>query len=693
MKSGKKNRTGFGKLLEAWEPPDHAGDPIGCVATSFTFSPDFFEEECLSRFLGLESDPNEDGPYYLIEREEKLAGVVCAAALVDQHHCRGSRSLRWDLMPARVKRGIFHAKISLLFWNQHMRAIVSSANLTKQGYRLNQEVFAVLDFMENGAFPASLFDELIEFLKYCFVISGYPKESKDPAVKRCKTLFDMASRIAKNWSLPEKPRPGKSPVVDFIFVGPERASTFDGLKRAWRDGSPPDMAIVTSPFFDEKESNKPASEIWNMVNRRGKAEVIYQLLAEEIPGKEEILLHAPETLKTSKPANRRTAQVLFKRIQEVEAEDGGKGFIRPLHLKSIWLESDRYATYMVGSSNFTSAGMGLGPGTNIEANVAYSINHARDRKSYRMLNSGHIRGEELGDEAKWKWIGSPAGAEDAEADEVVLPAAFESAVFSLNKEHKGIVVIQIAGNPPEGWIIKHEGSAVYDGTRWEEAGKPGSITIAWAEWKPPSGFEVYWRGAPKPAWLPVNVVDMNALPPPEDLKDLPLEALIDILTSAQPLHQVIRRWLKKREGVPGNKEHGPLINPHDRVDTSSFLLQRTRRISFALNALRGRLERPASTKESLDWRLCGPIGVAALAKAIAKEAKSDQEKAFILTELALELSRVEPREIKGSLPKSRIKNRIAEVIKELRESILQYRIEDNERLKHYIRSVLDEICP
>src|SRR5207237_407991 len=60
------------RLLEAWEPPDGAGEPIGCVATTFTFDPGFFEEHCLSRFLQLETDPREDSAAYLIEREEKL---------------------------------------------------------------------------------------------------------------------------------------------------------------------------------------------------------------------------------------------------------------------------------------------------------------------------------------------------------------------------------------------------------------------------------------------------------------------------------------------------------------------------------------------------------------------------------------------------------------------------------------------
>jgi HKD family nuclease len=691
MISGKKNKKGYGKLLEAWEPPAHAGDPIGCLATSFTFSATFFEEECLSRFLGLESDPNEDGPLFLIEREEKLASVVCAAALVDQHHCRGGRSLRWDLLPARLKRGILHAKISLLCWNQHVRVIISSANLTEQGYRTNQEVFGVLDFMENGFLPASLLNEVIDFLKECLGLLGSAADNRNPAIKRCAGLLEIAARMTRNWNLPEKVKTAKSPVVDLIFVGPGRPSAFEGLRKVWRDGSPPDSAVVMSPFFDEDIPNRPASEIWNTVNRRGKAKVVYQVLAEEIPGKEEFLIHAPETLKTSKPANRRTAEVHFSKIKEIEKTEQGKELIRPIHLKSLWLESDKHVLYMVGSSNFTGAGMGLGPGVNLEANIAFSVNRARNKKFYRILEAARIQVNILKDNEKWKWLGSPAGAEDAEADEVVLPAAFVSAIYKLSQEGQRAVEVNILGNPPKGWIISHEARIIYDEVQWKEKGRPNLIILKWEEDRPPSGFEISWTEAAKPAWLPVNVLNMNSLPPPEDLMDLTLEALIDILTSARPLHQVIRRWLKRRE-KKGPTEPGPLINPHDRVDTSSFLLQRTRRVSFALNALRNRLERPTSTKETLDWRLRGPIGVSALAKAISKEAKSDQERAFILTELAMELSRVRPKEMPGSLPRYLVKKRVAEIIKELREMIARYPITDNEKLRHYIQSVLGEIC-
>jgi len=71
LKVVRKNekRHGYGKVLDAWVPPEDAGEPIGCVATTFTFSPVFFEEECLGRFLKLETDPKEDGQLYLVERE------------------------------------------------------------------------------------------------------------------------------------------------------------------------------------------------------------------------------------------------------------------------------------------------------------------------------------------------------------------------------------------------------------------------------------------------------------------------------------------------------------------------------------------------------------------------------------------------------------------------------------------------
>ena len=61
MAAYSNNSDAKAKLLDAWTAPEGAGEPVGCIATSFTFDAVFFEEECLGRFLRLESDAVEDG--------------------------------------------------------------------------------------------------------------------------------------------------------------------------------------------------------------------------------------------------------------------------------------------------------------------------------------------------------------------------------------------------------------------------------------------------------------------------------------------------------------------------------------------------------------------------------------------------------------------------------------------------------
>ena len=145
------------------ERNNQAGDPVGCVATTFTFAPDFFEEHCLSRFLRLESDPREDGAAYLIEREEKLA-LSRVFAMVDRTHADGSASPRWDVVSVRPSGGIFHPKIALLVWHGWIRLIIGSANLTEPGYRKNQEVYGVLDFHDGGIVQRNVLTECLDFL-------------------------------------------------------------------------------------------------------------------------------------------------------------------------------------------------------------------------------------------------------------------------------------------------------------------------------------------------------------------------------------------------------------------------------------------------------------------------------------------------------------------------------------------------
>ena len=52
-------------MLELWRPPADAGEPIGCLATTYTFTPGLFDEQCLARFLEIGSDPDREDQAFL----------------------------------------------------------------------------------------------------------------------------------------------------------------------------------------------------------------------------------------------------------------------------------------------------------------------------------------------------------------------------------------------------------------------------------------------------------------------------------------------------------------------------------------------------------------------------------------------------------------------------------------------------
>jgi hypothetical protein len=97
----------FARALALWEPPEGAGDAQVCIASTFTFKADFFETECLGRFLGMDTHPAEsDAVSYMVEREEKLA-AASVTVLADRRHAIEKESLRWDVLGVLLKTEVF----------------------------------------------------------------------------------------------------------------------------------------------------------------------------------------------------------------------------------------------------------------------------------------------------------------------------------------------------------------------------------------------------------------------------------------------------------------------------------------------------------------------------------------------------------------------------------------------------------
>lgn len=685
MKKERTDQPGRGKILDAWMPREDSGEPIGCVATSFTFSPAFFEQECLGRFLCLETNAAEDGPAFLLEREEKLAKLSCAAALVDQQYARGMRNLRWDLLAARLPRGILHAKVSLLWWSNHVRLIVASANLTDDGYRRNHEVFAALDYFSGSDAPLPVLSDTCQFLREAVQFARRGDGADSPAVARWRKFVDELVRKTRDWGVEKPPRNSANPRITAVFSGPGRPSVFDTLDDCWPGNSPPSEATVISPFFDPPEAaNEPARQIWQLLKQRGAASVEYDVTAEEVPGESAILIHAPESLLDTQPKNR---EQLANSVKRLDVEP-----IRPLHAKCLRLENEQFLLQLIGSSNFTSAGLGLGKSPNLEANLAFIVAQSSSDAN-KALRNAWLPVVEIPDDVERRWQPlKDTGDDSAGGDWLLLPPAFADAIFDGAAEGNGHLTFTFNGQPPADWKLLPEDAdqTLLTESQWQSQGCPVELRLPWPSARPPSMIRVCWAGSGGFADWPVNVADGSALPPPDELKDLRLELLIDILTSAKPLHHAVARWLKRSRGSSGESV-AAAIDPHERVDTTAFLLQRTRRVSWALSALQRRLEQPVYSEPSLTWRLRGPIGVLAFAQAIRKEARSATERSFLLTELCLDLARVRPQVAPGSLSKSRVRQSLLELVQEIRREMSLDSLAGEPELAAYAKRAFDEV--
>lgn len=672
------DKKGYAKLLEYWTPPESAGDPVGCIATSYTFKSEFFEEECLGRFICMESDPNEeDNPEYLLELEEKLNSLNCKIALVDQHHCVGPRSLRWDLLSVRTDQGIMHAKVTLLYWTNLIRIIIASANLTENGYRSNREVFGVIDFTPDKCQYSKCAIETVEFIRKVLNLTTM-RDKKLESVKRGQDFLDIVVSTITKWSKTGEERNSKIE-VSTIFSGLDYSPVIKVLQEKWTDSTPPYDAYIISPFFDTSTDHyKPAKALWDILRQRGKATITYNVIVEDINEEKKLLIRAPQVLKTEK-LPRESAEVIFEKIN-IDDES------RILHMKSIWLENDNRFAYMVGSSNFTTNGLGIGGRSNIEANLVYYSRS--DSKTYNIFAKSYPDTEEIDENMGLKFENPLNDEDDAGDTDVILPKAFDTATYMLDETNKPIIKLVFNGIPPKGWKIRNtlNEEIILTEAEWQKQGKKEEQRVSWDLKMPPAELRVYWDSCENYALWPVNISNANVLPQLDELKDLPLETLIEIISSAKPYYKIIKdHWRKKKKEKSVIIENDPL----KRVDTSSFLLQRTRKFSWALIGMCKRLEKPYATVEALQWWLNGPVGVQALKDAIYRDRKSDQEGAFLLCELALALSRISPVKKDDYISEYLITKNIQQKIVEIADCIKTINVTDK-KMKDYISVALKE---
>jgi hypothetical protein len=622
------------RLLDLWSPPPDAGSPVGCIATTYTFDPEHFEEQCLGRFLQMESEPNESYRAYLIEREEKLSETfVCV--LADQRHVAMSRSLRWHLLGVRLPEpGIQHAKLSVLLWERHLRIFVGSANLTEPAYRTNLEAVVSFDFAHASGAPIPLALKCLDFLDRLAHFAAGSIERDGPRQALATFLARTRDRIAK-WGGSEAATAVRCALIPVLPIEGGR-NAISQLRGLW-SGPAPTHARVVSPFFDHSDAavDQVYQEFVALMTPRGEREVSFASSGRESPGGP-LQIDIPRRLIES-PLRHPSMTHSVGYVPEREFTEGVDA-VRPLHSKIIFLDREENSIVMIGSSNFTMAGMGLTTTHNAELNVAYRVPPS-EHKFYEQCEAALPGITWVEDDTPKELIAGFEQSEDTGSTLSFLPRGFVEALYRPDQDAGALELWFDPVHLPVAFQVQcHTGTTLLDEAVWRtQFASSERVLIRISE--PESGLTVRWSDAAgelRSAVWPVNASDVSRLVPPSELRDLALEDLILVLTSARPAFRVLaERAEKKRTSQTQTAE----IDPHRRVNTSGFLIKRMRRLAKALEGLRARLERPISSLEGWRWRLQGPFGPIALARALNGE--SGPEGPFFVSEVAAMLKELQ----------------------------------------------------
>lgn len=576
-----------------------------------------------------------------------------------------ARGLSWDVLSMRVPRGIMHAKVSVLAWSRLVRIVVSSANLTEPGYRRNLEVAGVLELHPERPSPIESGIEVIAFLRT--LVDGAPEKS---AVQRATTALSQIEAHVRSFegSIPSD----NSHEVRPVLVGPRRpplfeqlAANWNGGRGVWRD------ATVVSPFFDD-DASVAVRALEAALAQRGERSVTFVLDgARAADDKWE--LRAPTSLLET-----RSDAVL----RPVDAKEDGDQ--RPLHAKALRLRGNYGCAYYVGSSNFTRAGLGLGP-ENVEAGLVYMVGDGD--KTAKAMGGAFVPALEAVPHESVRLIPPDPDLADAASQYVVtIPAGFLEATFEAGSPAE-LVVRVTPDKLPATWQLEAGRSRVFDAAAL--AGGVPELRCTWTG-AVPSTLDVVWTDSKgtthrKPWW--VNVKDRAKLPEPDALRQLSLSALLDVLTMSRPLYEALRLLRTESERLAHDS---PERDPHARVDTRAFILQRARRFARALRGLEQRLAQPCYTEAGLEFRIRGPVGPLRLAAAVERESSSPNETAFMLAEIALSCGRVMPPSVAGALPVETIREALRAAVSAIEERI-RVRTEGLEpAMRNYVTEATEE---
>jgi phosphatidylserine/phosphatidylglycerophosphate/cardiolipin synthase-like enzyme len=354
------------KLIDRLVPKLQYGPRLGLLGTTYEFDPEFFEIDFLPTLLelGVWDDRSWSSR---IGVEKALAELEAATILTDARCYRGRpHSLRVELQPIDIGAGAkLHAKLLLIVYEQAVRLVVGSANLTENGFRKNREVAAVIEATPNDSAASLLIQN---------ALVGFDTVLGRGRSKSTEIVLALARQQLDSWS------------SDIQSDEQEWFQWSGGTVRLWREflgrwprGEPVERITVVSPFWSAEEKGGPialflkaVSDVSGHVSDR----LVLRLLTEAKMGLDGMtylplfvgdgLPHVP----TDTPSLTATAHAVDPNVSKEDVDMEGFSVARSLHAKVLLMEGRSTALAYMGSANFSRRGWGFGGGSvNIEAGL------------------------------------------------------------------------------------------------------------------------------------------------------------------------------------------------------------------------------------------------------------------------------------------------------------------------------------
>lgn len=362
----KQSATPHQNLLDAVRPAEADGSLLSAVLSTYGLSldqPNFFEHDFLPTLLGL-GGVRDRGYITPVALERKLAESYCAL-ICDAHALAdGARpSLRVDVIP--IARPRHHAKIVLIHRQRLLRVIVSSANLTHDGYRCQRETAAVLDFRPDGGLSPAILHELV---------AGWLAAIGAAATLPLRAALANAVSTAAAW--PVRPVKGAGPNVRVVHGGGP-TPLWRQLTDTWPRGEPVLSWQICSPFWPAPDSQTTPFETIAEALRQRDASLdqteLEVICPADVAGDRSRPVFPFALLRKLRergfPVTR--GRLVPARLEALEDEvpDRKAEGHRALHAKYVLLRGTKTVVALLGSANFTNPGLGVSPWANIEAGV------------------------------------------------------------------------------------------------------------------------------------------------------------------------------------------------------------------------------------------------------------------------------------------------------------------------------------